>query len=403
MSEYQHYEFRAVDSPLSDEQMRQLRMLSTRATITRTSFENVYHWGSFRGDPRQLVEKYFDAHVYVSNFGTYVLILRLPLDTIPIDDLRQYACDETLDIWTTDTHVIIEWRVDDEHGDWQYDDDDGWIDRLLPIREELLRGDYRSLYIGWLRFALSFDGNGGTGQGEEDDDAPYDEEEDGESLDEYELEPPVPAGLRLLTPAQRALAEFLFIPDELIEAAAADSPGISQPAQSNESIAAWVERMPADEARAIIVRIIMEDGSRAQSELRGRYYRSSAANPDARAPAPASKRRTAASLAALAAELKREGRTREEEQRERERRERLTRTMDEAPKLWADVIAAVEKMTGAGYDQAVGLLQELRDAHDLAGRRAEFDEEFFQLRIRYASRNALLARLKSAGLVGPKA
>jgi len=27
---------------------------------------------------------------------------------------------------------------------------EGWMGQLLPIRDELARGDYRSLYIGWL-------------------------------------------------------------------------------------------------------------------------------------------------------------------------------------------------------------------------------------------------------------
>ena len=36
MSEYQYYEFQAIDRPLTDRQMRELREISTRATITRT-------------------------------------------------------------------------------------------------------------------------------------------------------------------------------------------------------------------------------------------------------------------------------------------------------------------------------------------------------------------------------
>ena len=40
MSEYQYYEFRAIDRPLTDQQMRELRVISTRAAISRTSFSN---------------------------------------------------------------------------------------------------------------------------------------------------------------------------------------------------------------------------------------------------------------------------------------------------------------------------------------------------------------------------
>ena len=50
MSEYQYYEFQAIDRPLTDEEMAELRSYSTRARITPTSFGNDYSWGSFKGD-----------------------------------------------------------------------------------------------------------------------------------------------------------------------------------------------------------------------------------------------------------------------------------------------------------------------------------------------------------------
>jgi hypothetical protein len=58
MSEYQYYEFQAVDRPLGEREMRALRRLSTRATITPTSFVNTYNFGDFRGNPSLLMAKY---------------------------------------------------------------------------------------------------------------------------------------------------------------------------------------------------------------------------------------------------------------------------------------------------------------------------------------------------------
>jgi hypothetical protein len=40
MSEYQYYEFLAVDRPLDERQQAEVRALSTRARITATSFTN---------------------------------------------------------------------------------------------------------------------------------------------------------------------------------------------------------------------------------------------------------------------------------------------------------------------------------------------------------------------------
>ncbi|MFF7926153.1 hypothetical protein ACFZDP_34315 [Streptomyces mirabilis] len=45
VSEYQYYEFLAVDRPLTEAEIAQVRALSTRARITSTSFVNEYHWG----------------------------------------------------------------------------------------------------------------------------------------------------------------------------------------------------------------------------------------------------------------------------------------------------------------------------------------------------------------------
>jgi len=45
MSEYQYYEFQALDRPLTREQMAELRAVSSRAKITAYNFVNEYNWG----------------------------------------------------------------------------------------------------------------------------------------------------------------------------------------------------------------------------------------------------------------------------------------------------------------------------------------------------------------------
>jgi hypothetical protein len=59
MSEYQYYEFQALDRPLTPKQMSELRAVSSRAQITPGSFVNVYNWGDFKGDPTRWMERYF--------------------------------------------------------------------------------------------------------------------------------------------------------------------------------------------------------------------------------------------------------------------------------------------------------------------------------------------------------
>jgi len=84
----------------------------------------------------------------------------------------------------TKTHWIITWRLEksENYDRFGMEDGRGWMARLAPVRDELLRGDLRSLYIGWL-FAVT-----------------------GERMDDEEMEPLVVNGLGSLTTAQQALA-----------------------------------------------------------------------------------------------------------------------------------------------------------------------------------------------------
>jgi fibronectin type 3 domain-containing protein len=59
MSEYQYYEFRAIDRSLTQTEMKELRKLSTRAEITPTLFTNTYHWGDFGGSSEKMMEKHY--------------------------------------------------------------------------------------------------------------------------------------------------------------------------------------------------------------------------------------------------------------------------------------------------------------------------------------------------------
>src|SRR2546423_11381245 len=127
MSEYQYYEFQAVDRPLSKREMAELRALSTRATITPTRFANFYNWGSFRGNPSVLMEKYFDAFVYVATWGTHELMLRLPRRLLDPEVARRYCVDDGAQARTTGDLVILQFRSEEEDA-FDEDEQDGYVE-----------------------------------------------------------------------------------------------------------------------------------------------------------------------------------------------------------------------------------------------------------------------------------
>ena len=149
MSEYQYYEFQAVDRPLTREQMSELRAYSSRAQITPSSFVNEYHYGSFKGDPDQWIEKYFDAFLYLANWGSRWFMLRLPKRLLDQQVAAPYDAGESFSCRWKDDSVILSFRSEDE--DYEWAEGEGWLASLVPTRSELMRGDHRALYLGWLR------------------------------------------------------------------------------------------------------------------------------------------------------------------------------------------------------------------------------------------------------------
>lgn len=149
MSEYQYYEFLAVDRPLNDLQLAEVRSLSTRASVTATSFVNEYHWGNFRGDPKQMMERYYDAHLYLANWGTHRIMLRLPRSLLDLDVARGYCAGDLVTAWTTGKFLVLDLTSEDEGGEW---DPDAVIplSAIVGIRSELATGDLRPLYLAWL-------------------------------------------------------------------------------------------------------------------------------------------------------------------------------------------------------------------------------------------------------------
>lgn len=83
MSEYQYYAFQAVDRPLTEREMRVLRAASSRANITPTHFTNFYTFGDFKGDVAVWKERYFDAFLYLANWGARELMFRFPKGVPP--------------------------------------------------------------------------------------------------------------------------------------------------------------------------------------------------------------------------------------------------------------------------------------------------------------------------------
>jgi hypothetical protein len=114
VSEYQYYEFQAVDRGLTEAEMDALRSISTRAEITSTSFTNHYEWDDLKADPLQLLEKYFDVFVYVANWGSRRFCLRLPKGLWEYKELQAMLPDGSAWVRRSAKYFIIGFENENE-------------------------------------------------------------------------------------------------------------------------------------------------------------------------------------------------------------------------------------------------------------------------------------------------
>ncbi len=378
MSEYQYYDFRALDRPLTREEMSSLREISSRAAITPTSFINTYTYGNFRGDPDALMAEYFDAFVYVANWGTHEFMFRVPGNPVDIRDCELYCSDESLQVESAEEHLLIRFRTDATPGD---EEGEGWMDCLAPLRADFLRGDMRALYLGWLLAV-------GT-----------------EEIDDGELEPPVPPGLRKLSPSLQSLADFLDIDESLLESAAAASEDLDVAAPPRDLLAQWVAGLPECEKDALLVQAAVGENARLGAELLRRFQ---STLPKAHAGASRA-RRTAGELRESAEALTREKTRREEERRQREREIeaqriaalRMKRLEDVAARgehAWEQVDRLIKTTRPNDYDRGISLLVDLRDVAAGSGQSDMFKQRVRCIADCHVSKPSFLRKLRDAGL-----
>lgn len=378
MSEYQYYEFQAIDRRLTESEMRELRSCSSRATITPSRFVNHYEWGSFKGDSSRWMEKYFDAFLYLANWGSRELRLRLPRRILDSATAKLYCRGVAAAARIKGDFVILDFESQEgDDGDW--DDGSGWLSTLISLRSDLAAGDYRALYLAWLLCVQT------------------------RTLNEAETEPPVPDGLGDLTAPLVAFTEFLRIDRDLIMAAASRSTEAKTSAVDQE-VERWIAALPDAEKTGWLVRLAVRREAHLGSELL-RRFRESRNIPQRKGEAP----RTVGDLLAAAEQLAEERRQKEAKRaaaelarREREAAEARERYLDSLakrePGAWSEVDALVATKHPARYDEAVKRLRDLRDLGLRDGRAAEIEARLLQLAEEHARKPSFIERLNKAGL-----
>jgi len=350
MSEYQYYEFQVIDKPLNEKSLEALRDLSSRAHITSTSFVNTYNYGDFRGNPLKLMEKYFDAFLYVANWGTHWFMLRAPCKLLNGDLIKKYCMGDSATIHKKSEHLIFEFTSETENHEWE--EGEGWLSSLISLRSDIIYGDYRCLYLAWLFCAQS-----------------------GE-IDDNDLEPPVPPNLGNLNAPLKSFVDFMRIDTDLIAVAAENSAAKKKTKKDDEVLKNWIRSLSANEKNEIIFRLVNDNDPYLGTELAQEFQKSMTADD---IHTKGKKPRTVSELLQKAEAYAEERKRRIAEQKEKERiqREReaaigrekyLNDLSKREDAVWEKVDILIETKKQKEYDEAVQLLVDLRDLAKKSGK-----------------------------------
>ena len=350
MSEYQYIAFRAVDRPLTDRELAFAEKQSTRAEISRWSFTNEYNFGNFRGDANGLLRHGYDVHLHYANFGVRKIALRLPVGLpFPKVVCSQYARAGTLG-WKKDAKGkggIL--TLSPSHEPSEIEDiwaPDEYVDDVVEIRNRLVAGDLRALYLLWLCAA-------------------YDD-----YLDPLDLiEPPVPGGLAELKHSAAALLEFFGLDPLMLVAASEGAPSATDRQDEEQQIADWIDGLGNDEPKRHLRRLLVENTPTVKAELIAMIRKSTASSDwptvvlgrsfhdllerteDIRAEQETKER------------LKREAQAKREAAKLQQQREERMREMVKEPNKW---LRKTEKLANArgtqNYEAAAEILADLREA-----------------------------------------
>ena len=307
-------------------------------------------------------------------------MLRLPKKLLDPKTAASYCADQNLSYREKDDHIVLSFESELE--DYEWDEGKSWLASLVPIRSDLMRGDHRAMYLGWL-LAVQF-----------------------EEIPDDAQEPPVPPGLGQLTAALDCLADFLGIDADLIAAAAERSPDEQVSTSSRKEIDEWVRALPSAEKDAIVLRLIDGDDPHLPAEVRQRAIFEIGGRRSDERPG-----RTAGEILAraeiIAAERKKkeaERRAREKAGRERAeaeaRKKRLESLAGKENELWATVSRLIASKQPRRYDEAVSLLQDLHDLAELQRKGPDFKFRIGALQRENSGKSSLMERFRKAKFLG---
>lgn len=288
-------------------------------------------------------------------------------------DIEPYLDGEFITLETRDNYHLLELKFNDDAGDsdLEYVNSDQMLNSLTTLREQIIQGDYRALYVVWLLSITQM--------------------EDDPETDEI-LEPPVPQGLNKLDIGLRTLLEFFGIDSHLVSAATGSThsaestpppdPASAIPSLTREEMESHLTAIVNGEAGAVALL------KKQLSQLAG-----------ASSPTTVTSLRTAGELLQKRETVRNQEQTRARKEAERKRIQKLEDLSTRQEQAWEQITSLCQEKRAKAYDQATQLLRDLHELSEYKNESAQYQTRFTGILETYGKSAAFKDRLRRARLL----
>jgi len=378
MSTYQYHEWQTIDGALSAAEQKAVRKLSSHMEVHASRAVVTYNWSDFRHDPQQVLLDYFDAYLYLANWGSKCLMFRFPRGILNDEAVAPFLIDELISWETHGDFQVLAIDFNDEEGAGWIEEDAGLSD-FIPLRADLMAGDYRLLYLAWMK-ALALE-----------DEAWHDGPAEAIHAN---TQPPIPPGLKALSPALSRFADIFEVDRHMIAAAAELS--AQRPVALPPDYAHLVAGLSREECDRLLT-AIAEGKPGAVHALRRRLQPFSAPH----SPITSATYQTYDQLRQRARKLAEAERRAAAEEAHRQHVAAMEALAPRKEAVWEEIVEMLDhgQRSAAVYARATELVTSLVWLAEFQGEEIAFRARLADLAERYARRKALLRRWREQELL----
>lgn len=372
MSEYQFYEFRSVDRSLTEKEQQEIARWSSRTFPTAAGATFVYHYSGFPKDPKQVVGKYFDAMFYIANWGTTRLMFRFPKELLDLESLQPYCTVDDISLSEHGEYVVLEMCFSEEEG-YGWTEGEGYLSSLIGLRQDILRGDHRSLYLAWL-YACA-------------------ETRDWEEFDTEMRAPSLTCSLKPLNGALKTLVDVVNFDQDLLAAASISQADVNE--ENSADMTALISLLPEAEKDQFLCSLLHEEPLLSFKLHQRLLALSTTAGGEPANP-------TGRTIGEIFQEMDRVTEQRREAKRlklEEKRRQKLLKIAAEEVTLWENVSQHISEKKSKSYDAAVLILKDLLLLAEYRGTETEYQQRVQALLKEYPRLSLLKAKITRAKLL----